>query len=374
MKIKSKNVWVNEELKPKVVEFKDGKITQILDYDSEADIDYGSELILPGFIDIHTHGYAGVNANRADEKGLEMWANNYPNEGVTSFLATTGTQDYDNNLKALKTIANYIKNQDSGAEILGINVEGNFISKKYKGAQDENYITGPDVEVVKDYIVAANNNIMSVACAVEDDQDLEFVKYLVGRDIAVSAAHTNATYEETVAAIDVGLSGATHTGNAMRPFHHRQPGVFGAAMNRPELYAEVICDGLHLHFETINIIGTLKGKDKLILVTDSSSYKDYTEVEEGYERVIGEDGSIRNAAGNLSGSALKFNKGLYNAHYKARLPLETVINAATINPAKYLKVDDRKGSIEVSKDADFSVVNKDFDVLATFVKGVQVVK
>ncbi len=373
MKIKSKNVWVNDQLSAQVIEFKDGKITDILDYDTQADIDFKESLILPGFIDIHTHGYAGVNANRADEKGLQLWANNYPNEGVTSFLTTTGTQAYDNNIKALKTISKFMDQQNSGAEVLGINVEGNFISKKYKGAQDENYITGPSIEAVKDYIEAADNKILSVACAVEEDENLEFVKYLVSKNIAVSIAHTNATYAETLAAIDAGITGATHTGNGMRPFHHREPGVFGAAMNRSELYAEVICDGLHLHYETINIIGTLKGKDKLILVTDSSSYKDYHEVEAGYERVIGEDGSIRNAAGNLSGSALKFNKGLYNAHYNARLPLQTVIRAATINPAKYLKVDDKKGSIQVNKDADFVVVNKDFDVLATFVKGEQVV-
>ena len=366
MKIKSRKVWVNEEFLPKVVEFVDGKIVSVLDYNTEADKDYDELMILPGFIDIHTHGFAGINANRPDDDGLNIWANQYPKEGVTSFLATTATQSYDNNIKALTKISQFIDHQETGAEILGINVEGNFIDEKYRGAQDINNIVKPEINVIDDYIKASDNKIKSVTVAVEHDDDYTFVKHLVDKGIAVSAGHTSAKYDEIVGAINVGLTGVTHTGNGMRPFHHREPGVLGAAMNRPELYAEVICDGHHLHFETINIIGTLKGKDKLILVTDSSSYKDYHEIEDGYERIIGEDGSIRNPQGNLSGSALKYNEGLYNAHFNARLPLVTVINAATINPAKYIKEDHRKGTIEVGKDADIVVVNDDFDVIATY--------
>lgn len=371
MKIRSNKVWVDEKLQPKVVEIKDNKIVNVLDYDSEFDQDYGDNLILPGFIDIHTHGYAGVNANRPTIEGLDMWANNLPTEGVTSFLITTATQSYDDNIKALNIINDYIEGQSSGANALGINVEGNFINEKHRGAQDINTIVKPDPKILDDYLKASNNHIKSVICAVELDDDLAFTKNAVEKGVAVSVGHTGASYEDVTKAIEVGLTGVTHTGNGMIGFHHRRPGVFGAAMNRDELYAEAIVDGHHLDFEVVNILGTLKGKDKLVLVTDSSSYKDFDGEEEGYKRTIGEDGTIRNAEGNLSGSALKYNKGVYNAIHKARLSWETAINAATINPAKYLKVDDKKGLLKAGYDADIVVVDDNFDVIKTYVGGVE---
>ena len=371
MKIRSKKVWVNETFKPHVIQIEDNKIIAILDYDSDYDVDYQDNMILPGFIDIHTHGYAGANANRPNKEGLKLWAKSLINEGVTSFLITTATQSYDNNIKALNVISDYIDTQKIGATALGVNIEGNFINLKHRGAQDPNTIVKPEAHILDDYIKASNNKIKSVICAVEFDEDLNFTKNAIKKGISVSAGHSGATYKQVEDAVKVGLSGATHTGNGMVGFHHREPGIFGAAMNLDDIYAEVIVDGHHLHFQTVNIIGKLKGKDKLVLVTDSSSYKDYKGQEAGYSRSIGEDGTIRDEFGNLSGSSLKYNDGVYNAIYKANLDEVTVINAATINPAKYIKVDDHKGLIKENYDADIIIVDNKFKVIDAYVNGIK---
>ncbi|NLY62625.1 MAG: N-acetylglucosamine-6-phosphate deacetylase [Erysipelothrix sp.] len=372
MRIRSSRVYINEELQAGVIEIENNKIIAIDDYDTNFDIDYQDDMILPGFIEIHSHGYGGQNASRPSLEGLQMWANSLPSEGVTSFLATTGTQSYDANINALEIISSYMENNyQSGANLVGINVEGNFIDHTYRGAQDENNIVTPDPKIFNDYLKASKHKIKTVLCAVELDKDYAFVDNAVKKGVAVSVGHSGATYDQVKGALKFGLSGATHTGNGMRPFHHREPGVFGAAMNMDQLYAEVIVDGLHLHFETVNIIGRLKGKDKLVLVTDSSSYKDYDGQEEGYVRYIGEDGSIRNAAGNLSGSNLRFNDGVYNAINHAHLDFTTVINAATINPAKYIKMDDTKGLIKVGYDADLVIVDDKFKVKEAIINGIK---
>lgn len=263
-----------------------------------------------------------------------------------------------------------MKVQDKGARVIGANVEGNFICDQYSGAQNKNYIVEPDPQVLRDYIEASNHTLKSVICAVEEDKDLKFTKEAVKNNVALSIGHTNATFDEAMVAIEVGATGVTHTGNGMRPFHHREPGIFGAALTQDKLYAEVIVDRHHLHFETVNVIGTMKGKDKLILVTDSSSYKDYDGVDEDYVRIISEDGTIRSPEGNLSGSNLRFNDGVYNAINKARLPFVTVINASTINPARYLKID-HKGLIKEGMDADLIIVDDNFKVEEVYVLGVK---
>ena len=166
------------------------------------------------------------------------------------------------------------------------------------------------------------------------------------------------------AAVEAGATGITHCGNGMRPFHHRNPGIFGAALNLNELYAEVIGDGIHVHFETAHLIGTMKGKDRLILVTDSADCKDDPDLAE-----YNKEGAFRLPDGTLFGSALYVNRGVDNLHRKARLPLATAISAATINPARYLGVDDRKGSIEAGKDADLVVCDETIELLQVYCCG-----
>ena len=366
MKIKSMQVWLEEELKPAVIVFEEGKIIEILDYNSDADMDYGEHLILPGFIDIHTHGFNGCSASKPTEDGLRMWAESAPKEGLTSLLATTATQGYEDNIHALQIISEFMEKEYEGTEILGINIEGNFICDEYKGAQNPDFIVAPNVEELKAYIEASNHKIRTVLCAPERDDGFAFVKYAVKEGVSVSAGHSAAKYKDIKDAVSFGLTGITHTGNGMRPFHHREPGIYGASMNMDEIFSETIGDGVHVNFEAVNILGRMKGKDRLVLVTDSGPEKGKAEFA---GNVDVETGAIYNDKGILCGSSLQYREMFRNLIEKARLPLVTAINATSINPARYIKMDDRKGSIEVSKDADIIIMDENYELIQVFCRG-----
>ena len=365
MIIQSKYVWLNEELKPAQVQVEQGKITGIYPYNKEeADIDYGDLWILPGFIDIHTHGWNKADSNRPDLELIRAWQRHMPDEGVTSFLVTTSTQSHDDNMKALPVLKEAIESACDGAEIMGINIEGNYIDYVCRGAQDEHHIVKPDVDEMMEYQKASGNHILAVTCAVEHDENYEFTKRVSEAGIRVSLGHSGATFDQCKAAVEAGATGITHCGNGMSKFHHRTPNIFTAACNLDELYTEVIGDGIHVHFETAHLIGMMKGKDKLILVTDSAEQKDDPEFEK-YNTI----GAFRLEDGTLFGSALYVNKGVDNLHRKAHLPLKTAINSATINPARYLGFDDRKGSIEIGKDADLVVCTEYIELKQVYCKG-----
>ena len=367
MIIQSEHVWLNEELRPAQIEIEEGKIKAVYPYhELKVDVDYGKQWILPGFIDIHTHGWNKADSNKPVLKDIETWQKHMPKEGVTSFLATTSTQSREDNLKAMPLLKEAIENKAEGAEIMGINVEGNYIDMKRRGAQNKDYIVKPDADELLEYHELSGRNILTVTCAVEHDENLEFTKKAAAAGIRVSIGHSDATFAECKDAAEAGAAGITHCGNGMRPFHHREPGIFGAALNLEELYAEVIGDGIHVHFETAHLIGAMKGKDKLILVTDSAEQKDDPDYAK-YNTI----GAFRLEDGTLFGSALYVNKGVDNLHRKAHLPLVTAINAATINPAKYLGFDDRKGSIAQGKDADLVICNECIEIEQVYCKGVK---
>lgn len=365
MIIQSTHVWIEETFLKKQLQIEEGKIVAINNYnEKEVDIDYGDLWILPGFIDIHTHGWCGCDANHPTLQTMEKWQKHLPFEGVTSFLATTSTQSKENNQLAMPILKEAIEKKVEGAEILGINIEGNYISHAFKGAQDAYHIVKPDAKELLEYHRLSGNHIKTVTCAVEFDEDYQFVKEVSNAGIVVSLGHSGASFDEVKEAVQYGAKGITHCGNGMRPFHHRNPGIFGAALNLDELYAEVIGDGVHVHFETAHLIGMMKGKDKLILVTDSAEEKD----DPAYASYA-KEGAFRLKDGTLFGSALYVNKGVFNLIYQAHLPLAFAINAATINPARYLNVDDIKGSIKVGKDADLVVCDDKVELTAVYCRG-----
>lgn len=376
MIIQSKKVWIADQFTPAQLELEDGIIKEIYPYnEKEVTKDYGDLKILPGFIDIHCHGAYGFDTNDADPEGLRKWAKGIVDEGVTSFLATTLTQSEEVLTNAVSNVAKVVEEGYEGAEILGINFEGPYLNKAHKGAQPEEYCVKPNIEQFKRYQKAAHGLIKYITMAVENDEDYALTKYCSQNNVVVSIGHSNATYEQAVQAYAHGARSMTHVYNAMTPFTHRANGLVGGALRIRNMYGEIICDGNHSTLAALNNFFTSKGPDYSIMITDSLMCKGFPVGTKfdfgGQEVVIYPDGSAHLVeAGNLAGSTLNVNKGLKILIEDALVPVNYAINACTSNPARCLHVDDRKGTIGVGYDADLVVLDRDYEVVQTYCKGV----
>ena len=376
MIIQSKKVWIADQFTPAQLELEDGIIKEIYPYnEKEVTKDYGDLRILPGFIDIHCHGAYGFDTNDADPEGLRKWAKGIVDEGVTSFLATTLTQSEEVLTNAVSNVAKVVEEGYEGAEILGIHFEGPYLNKAHKGAQPEEYCVKPDIEQFKRYQKAAHGLIKYITMAVENDEDYALTKYCSQNNVVVSIGHSNATYEQAVQAYGHGARSMTHVYNAMTPFTHRANGLVGGALRIRNMYGEIICDGNHSTLAALNNFFTSKGPDYSIMITDSLMCKGFPVGTKfdfgGQEVVIYPDGSAHLVeAGNLAGSTLNVNKGLKILIEDALVPVNYAINACTSNPARCLHVDDRKGTIGVGYDADLVILDRDYEVVQTYCKGV----
>lgn len=376
MIIQSKKVWIADEFTPAQLELEDGIIKEIYPYnEKEVTKDYGDLRILPGFIDIHCHGAYGFDTNDADPEGLRKWAKGIVDEGVTSFLATTLTQSEEVLTNAVSNVAKVVEEGYEGAEILGIHFEGPYLNKAHKGAQPEEYCVKPDIEQFKRYQKAAHGLIKYITMAVENDEDYALTKYCSQNNVVVSIGHSNATYEQAVQAYAHGARSMTHVYNAMTPFTHRANGLVGGALRIRNMYGEIICDGNHSTLAALNNFFTSKGPDYSIMITDSLMCKGFPVGTKfdfgGQEVVIYPDGSAHLVeAGNLAGSTLNVNKGLKILIEDALVPVNYAINACTSNPARCLHVADRKGTIGVGYDADLVILDRDYEVVQTYCKGV----
>ena len=376
MIIQSKKVWIADQFTPAQLELEDGIIKEIYPYnEKEVTKDYGNLRILPGFIDIHCHGAYGFDTNDANPEGLRKWAKGIVDEGVTSFLATTLTQSEEVLTNAVSNVAKVVEEGYEGAEILGIHFEGPYLNKAHKGAQPEEYCVKPNIEQFKRYQKAAHGLIKYITMAVENDEDYALTKYCSQNNVVVSIGHSNATYEQAVQAYAHGARSMTHVYNAMTPFTHRANGLVGGALRIRNMYGEIICDGNHSTLAALNNFFTSKGPDYSIMITDSLMCKGFPVGTKfdfgGQEVVIYPDGSAHLVeAGNLAGSTLNVNKGLQILIEDALVPVNYAINACTSNPARCLHVDDRKGTIGVGYDADLVVLDRDYEVVQTYCKGI----
>ena len=376
MIIQSKKVWIADQFTPAQLELEDGIIKEIYPYnEKEVTKEYGDLRILPGFIDNHCHGAYGFDTNDANPEGLRKWAKGIVDEGVTSFLATTLTQSEEVLTNAVSNVAKVVEEGYEGAEILGIHFEGPYLNKAHKGAQPEEYCVKPNIEQFKRYQKAAHGLIKYITMAVENDEDYALTKYCSQNNVVVSIGHSNATYEQAVQAYAHGARSMTHVYNAMTPFTHRANGLVGGALRIRNMYGEIICDGNHSTLAALNNFFTSKGTDYSIMITDSLMCKGFPVGTKfdfgGQEVVIYPDGSAHLVeAGNLAGSTLNVNKGLKILIEDALVPVNYAINACTSNPARCLHVDDRKGTIGVGYDADLVVLDRDYEVVQTYCKGI----
>ena len=376
MIIQSKRVWVLGRFIEAQIEIVDGKIKNIMAYGSkEVDQDYGDKRIVPGFIDVHTHGAYGWDTNDATPEGLRTWMKNIPEEGVTSICPTTITQTEEVLTAAVANVAKVVEEGYEGAEIVGIHFEGPYLDMKYKGAQPEQCIVASNVEQFKRYQKAANGLIKIISMATEHDEDFALTEYCAQTGVRVSIGHSAATLEEAALAIAHGATGMTHIFNGMSPFHHRNTGLINAALRFKDTFGEVIADGNHSTYDNLNILFSSKGRDYTIMVTDALMVKGLptgTKVLFGGNEIeLYADGSAHlTSTKGLAGSTLRVNDGLRILVEKAGVPFDAALNSCTINPARYIGIDDRKGKLVTGYDADIVVLNDDYTVEQTYCKGV----
>lgn len=372
--ISSHRVWINEQFIPATLILENGKITEIHPGISAHSQSYGNARIIPGMIDVHTHGYGGGDASDGDPETIRIWKRYLPREGVTTFLPGTVTRSEARIIQALQAIRTVIEEQDTdGAHIPGIFLQGPYTSHEYPGAYDPYLIQKPDIAQFDRFMEASGKHLIRVGIAVEKDDQHQVLKHCVQRGLEVAVGFSGVSYEEMMQAVKDGATSVIHCFNSMNPLHHRQPGLPGAALSCDALYSEVIADGIHVHPSLINIIGRCKGKDRLIVITDSSRYKG---LKPGYYEsvdrkvTIGEDGVGRLPDGRLAGSCITMIESVRNLQTLGKLSEACAINAATINPARMLKLDDHLGLIQPGYQADLTVYDDDYQILQTFVSGI----
>ena len=366
--VNGKIVLKNGVLENKVIVF-DKKIIDICDeVPTNCEIiDAKENYVCPGLIDIHIHGCKGFDAMDEDENAVEIISKGLAETGVTSFLPTTMTMSPERIYKAFDNIIKAKNKSIKGAKVLGAHMEGPFINEKYKGAQNPKYIYKPSFDFIKDY----TDIIKVISYSPEEDKDFEFTKQVKKEtDIVLSICHSDASYSTGKEAKDLGVTNITHLFNGMTPLNHRNPGVVGLGL-MSDMYCELIADKIHINKELFQFVIDSKGKDKLVLITDSmrAGCMPDGEYDLGGQTVYVKDKYARIASGSLAGSVLTLNKAVYNFKENTNLNIYEAINLASLNPAKSIKVDYKKGSLEIGKDADIAIFNENMDCLATIVEG-----
>jgi N-acetylglucosamine-6-phosphate deacetylase len=332
-------------------------------------IDAGGRTLLPGFIDLHVHGAVGHEAMDASGDALCSMAQFYAQHGVTAFLPTTWTDSRARIQAALEAVAGVQGPQPQGATILGAYQEGPYLNPAQCGAQSTVHIRRAGRDEALAFLDTGVIRVVAVAPEYEENGWL--LDECVRRGITITAAHTGATYDQIRQAVDRGLTQTTHTYNAMTGLHHRAPGTLGAALTLPQIRCELIADNIHVHPAAMQILFAAKGADGVILITDAIRG---TAMPDGDypidDRIITiKDGAARLPDGTLAGSTLTMDRALYNFMQATGQPLETLWKSASLNAARAIHVAQRKGSLEVGKDADLVLVDEQISVVLTMAEG-----
>lgn len=331
-------------------------------------IDLAGYAVLPGFIDVHVHGGGGYQMMDGNYESLDGMSRFHAQHGTTSFLATTDTDSAERISTALSHAADAIKRSVGGAELLGIHLEGPYINLKRCGAQNQENIRLPDLAEMERFHASADHSIKLVTIAPEVEGAMDMVRWLVGRGITVSIGHSDATFEQVYEAVEYGACHTTHHFNGMSPLHHREPGVAGAGLMLPELTTELIADGIHVHPAVAKFLFETKGANRVCLVTDAVGCAGMPDGIYGHVKM--EDGEVLLLDGtSLAGSSLTMIKAFRNMLDFTGLQPEEILPSLTEVPARQIGAYERKGSIAVGKDADFVIVDKLWEVQATYVKG-----
>jgi N-acetylglucosamine-6-phosphate deacetylase len=325
--------------------------------------------LLPGFIDLHVHGAVGHEVMDASAEGLRAMARCFAQRGVSSFLPTTWTAPAEATLRALDTIASVRGAVAGGASILGAHLEGPYLNVAKCGAQDPRHIRRADPEETNTLL--DRGIIRLLALAPEYAENLQLIDDCVRRGVTVSIAHTNATYEQVLEAVERGASQVTHAFNAMTGFGHRELGVAGAMLAVPQVRAELIADTVHVHPAAMKVLVAAKGTAGVILITDAIRAAGMPDGDYGIDSrtVTVRDGAVRLPDGTLAGSVLTMDVALRNIVAATGLPLHELWPLTSLNAARAIGLSAAKGSLEVGKDADLVLLDDRFHVQLTVAEG-----
>ncbi|MBE3577222.1 MAG: N-acetylglucosamine-6-phosphate deacetylase [Limnochordales bacterium] len=348
--------------------------------------------VVPGFVDVHIHGGGGCDALDGTVEALTCIARTHALSGTTSFLATTATASAEELYRAARAVRAVMEKQArrdaepqaatsgaaaaaefeaEGADVVGMHLEGPYLAPSRKGAQNESFIRPVDEEELQNLLDILGPAFRMMTIAPEMENGHLGIQWLVERGITASIGHTDATYEQTKAAIALGASHATHTFNAMRGLHHRDPGTVGAVLTSPGVYCELIADGIHVHPGAMRVLYEVKGPDRLVLVTDSLSATGMPEgvYELAHKKVIVKDGSARLETGELAGSTLGMGRAVANMVKLVGVSLLEAVRMGSLTPARSVGIADRKGSLTPGKDADLLLLDSDLNVVRTMIRG-----
>ncbi len=373
MLIKNCKLIFSDHIEEGSLLIEDGKITEInpslKDYSGEI-IDGNGLYASPGFIDIHIHGAGGYDTMDGTSEAINTIAKTICTHGTTSFLPTTMTCSKEDILEALNAIKDAKTNGTGGANVLGAHLEGPFINPSMIGAQNPNFIASPSIENFKAIVGNNIDAVTSITLAPEVEGAHELIRFLADNNIRVSMGHTKATYDEAIEGIKCGVCHSTHLFNAMTPLHHREAGVVGATFDS-DITTETISDGIHISFPSLRIAYSQKTTDKVMLITDAmmACCMPDGKYALGGQDVFVKDGAARLESGSLAGSILTLDKAIKNVYSNTNYELYEVVKMATLNPAKFCMVDDRKGLIKEGYDADLVIFDENIDIKKVIING-----
>lgn len=350
----------------------DGTFGAIFDQKPEGTIiDYSAYHLAPGLVDTHIHGYASHDVMDNDFEGIKVISEGLLSCGVTSWLPTTLTDSVENLDAVCETIGQHA-GQETGAKIQGIFLEGPFFTEKYKGAQNPKYMSDPSIEKLDRWHRLSQGLVNKIAIAPERQGVKEFIEFANSKDIRTALAHSDATYQEAKEAVDAGANIFVHVYNGMSGLHHREPGMVGAALNLKKVYAEMICDGYHVHPAAAEVVIKARGPEETVLITDCMRAGG---MGEGLSRlgefeVVVKDGTARlKDSGSLAGSILELIEAVQNVLAWGLVSLPDALRMASLAPAKSVGIDHVCGLIAEGRPADLIVVDDAGQLIATYLDG-----
>lgn len=376
--LKHGKVYQNHGFSRKDIRIRDGKILEVgedLSAEISAEvqvIDAGDLFVIPGLIDIHTHGSVGVDVNSASAEDFEKICRFQASQGVTGWQASILTDTREQTLSAIGEYCRWKQLPHEGASLVGIHLEGPFLAKEYKGAMPEHLLKTPDLELLEEYQQKAGGDIRYITVSPEVEGVVEAIPKIRKLGMTVAIGHSGADYETARRAIANGAESATHVGNAMRLLHQHEPAIFGAVLEDENVYAEMICDGRHLHPGTVRLILKAKGFDHVVAITDSIMAAGLPDgfYHLGVNEVVVKDGDAKLVSdGTRAGSTLTAVHAIKNLVRFTGKSLEDIVPLMTENPAKLIRIYDRKGSIAPEKDADLTLLDENLDVAYTIAGG-----